>query len=284
MNNGTENSTDNSYNAQLLCPTLQYNVLSLLVAANAINLILGVPSNGYILWLMLSRAGGVPTLEFFSLNLAMSEMLFGLANLYSFLLPFHCTLNVQRAMAFFTVFLFIGRPLFQTCICVERYLAVVHPLLLLRYKPLRYRVAWCSVVWLLVLGCGFIFTFVSSFGPVYLQNAVVCLYLFLFSAILYCCLSVLRALKQPGPGEGEKQKGRSNDLKSKAFKVILIITVSMVMTYIPFVIILILHNYISANQFNLSFTVCALIAIMTGFVQPLLYLQRTGKLPCIKSQ
>ncbi|KAJ8397590.1 hypothetical protein AAFF_G00438660 [Aldrovandia affinis] len=33
------------------------------------------------------------------------------------------------------------RPsLFQCCICVERYLAVLHPLTFLRYRPLRYRV------------------------------------------------------------------------------------------------------------------------------------------------
>ncbi|XP_019123823.2 uncharacterized protein LOC109140709 isoform X2 [Larimichthys crocea] len=36
--------------------------------------------------------------------------------------------------------MFISRPIFQSCICLERYLAVVHPTVFLRFKPLRYSV------------------------------------------------------------------------------------------------------------------------------------------------
>ncbi|XP_046731182.1 uncharacterized protein LOC124402280 isoform X4 [Silurus meridionalis] len=34
----------------------------------------------------------------------------------------------------------ISRPLFQCCVCVERYVAVIHPVIFLKYKPLRYRI------------------------------------------------------------------------------------------------------------------------------------------------
>ncbi len=54
-----------------------------------------------------------------------------------------------------TQFLFIltitGRPLFQCLMCVERYLAVVHPVIFLKYKPLRYRVICCTVLlWIFI--------------------------------------------------------------------------------------------------------------------------------------
>jgi hypothetical protein len=34
---------------------------------------------------------------------------------------------------------------FQTFVCVERYLAVVHPVVYLKFKPLKYRVECCDV-------------------------------------------------------------------------------------------------------------------------------------------
>ncbi|CAL8404494.1 unnamed protein product [Boreogadus saida] len=40
-----------------------------------------------------------------------------------------------------------GRPLFQCCICLERYLAVVHPLTFIRFKPLRFRVFCSGLMW-----------------------------------------------------------------------------------------------------------------------------------------
>ncbi len=40
------------------------------------------------------------------------------------------------------------RPLFQCLICVERYLAVIHPVIFLKYKPIRYK--WYL---LLLSGC-----------------------------------------------------------------------------------------------------------------------------------
>ena len=253
---------------------------SFLTAAYAINLILGVPANGFILCLMVTRGRAVMTLEFFSLNLAVSEMLFGLSNICCFISFYHNS-SVFLAFLFFYVFLLFGRPLFQTCICVERYLAVIHPVLFLRLKPLKYRVACCSVVWLLLLGLGFIDTFMDASDTKGIPYLAVSLYVVLFSVNLFCCFSVLRALRKPGPGEGEREKGRSSDPKMKAFKVILVITVSTIICYLPFVIIIILKSYITMWVFHISYTISSVIAIITGFVHPFLYLHRAGKIPCM---
>ncbi len=49
----------------------------------------------------------------------------------------------QSINIFLFGFAMTGHPLFQCLICVERYLAVVHPVTFLKFKPLRYRVI-CS--------------------------------------------------------------------------------------------------------------------------------------------
>lgn len=49
----------------------------------------------------------------------------------------------------FGMFNVIGCPLLLTCMCIERYLAVVRPVLYLKARRWEYRVAVSSVVWLL---------------------------------------------------------------------------------------------------------------------------------------
>ncbi|CAL8363619.1 unnamed protein product [Gadus morhua 'NCC'] len=48
------------------------------------------------------------------------------------------------------VLIWFGRPLFQCSICVERYLAVVHPLTFIRFKPLRFRVVCSGLMWIAI--------------------------------------------------------------------------------------------------------------------------------------
>ena len=118
----------------------------ILTASYAINIILGLPTNVYILWLILTGAGGTMASEFFSLNLTLSEIIFCLFNAFSMSDLYIQSDFVNKASHFSFGFVFSGRPLFQCCICLERYLAVVHPVVFLKYKPLRYRVGCCSVV------------------------------------------------------------------------------------------------------------------------------------------
>ncbi|XP_029905168.1 P2Y purinoceptor 2-like [Myripristis murdjan] len=252
----------------------------LYVVIHTVNLLLCFPSNAFILWLMVTRAGRVNASEFFSLNLTVSELLYGLSNICAFISVFYNVVSVAVASAFFSVFLFMGRPLFQTCICVERYIAVVHPVLFLQLKTLKYRVVCCAAVWLLVLGAC-IMQVLTLNNLILAQRCYIGVYLLLFSVKLFCCLSVLRALRKPGPGTGGRDKEGSDKVKMKSFKVLLIITVSTVLTYLPFIITFTLYGFISQEGVFASFGTCAFFAVMTGFVHPFLYLHRMGKLPCI---
>ncbi len=112
--------------------------------------------------------------------------------------------------------LITGRPLFQSLICVERYLAVVHPVTFLEYKPLRYRVICCTAAWIFIFGsCLFcMFSFLSYTVNIYIWFYSLQYVLYL-SIQLFCLVAVLRALKQSGPGErGRERGGKPHEEKS----------------------------------------------------------------------
>jgi hypothetical protein len=219
--------------------------------------------------------------EFFALNLAVSEILYSLCAVFVFVYIHLPIPPILALLTFFSGFISHGRPLFQCCICFERYLAVVHPVFFLKYRPLRYKVGCSGLVWLVLFGFCFTFLLVKD-HQIVICYVSLCEVLVLLSFMLFCCLSVLRALKQPGPGEGEIEREGTNKMKMRAFKIILIITVSMMANHLPWVMVLPFIGVLDSGQFFYAKYVCLYISVVSGFVQPLLYLHRAGKLPCIR--
>ena len=249
-------------------------------AAYSINLFLGLPTNLYGLWLIVTGAGGLVASDFFTLNLAVSEILFCLNCLLNiFYMYFQINGSVLKVIGFCTGFISTGRPLFQCSVCVERYLAVVHPVTFLKYKPLRYRVGCSGLVWLMVLGSCFVH--VLNEFQLAINYFILGLNLVVFSVMLFCCLAVLRALKRPGPGEGDREREGIN-MKMRAFRIIVIIMVAMLMSYFTIIVAIPLQNFLEDNKLGLSFSICFSIVVVFGFVQPLLYLHRVGKLACFR--
>ncbi len=217
--------------------------------------------------------------EIFNLNLSVCEIMFCLSSLLSLLIKdilFTPLAKLSPGRAF------TGRPLFQCLICAERYLAVVHPVTFLKYKPLRYRVICCTAAWIIViascLSC--MLSIISKKFYIYSCFFSMELLFFLFIQ-LFCCVAVLRALKQSGLGERRREREEENPIKKRAFYLILITTVNMVLMHVPYTIsgvFTALTQYVSVLWF-ISF-ICFMVA---GLVQPVLYLHRTGRLFCLRS-
>ncbi|XP_057215752.1 C-C chemokine receptor type 8-like [Triplophysa rosa] len=244
----------------------------------AINFLVGVPTHSYVIWLIVTGRGILS--EFFFLNVSVCELgnclncLFFVLNMW--------TSRLFVIECFLKGLVITGRPLFQCLMCVERYLAVVHPVTFLKYKPLRYRVICCTAAWIICLSSCFLcmFTLDAQYA-VYVWILTMQLLVFLFIK-LFCLSAVLRALKRSGPGERGRERGEENHMKRRAFYLILITTVTTVLTYGPITITgffyIVTHNYVDRPEVWLSGYLCFVLA---GFVQPVLYLQRTGKISSV---
>lgn len=242
----------------------------------SMNFLLGLPINSYILCQIILETG--LTSEFFTFNLALCEIIYCLKSPLLLLKMYAINGTLEPLMEFFEGFLGMGRPLFQTCICVERYLAVIHPVLFLRYKPLRYRLACSAIAWLVVLGCCVISMKLYYFA----FNVYMVLYVILFLVKLLCSLMILRTLRNAGPGDGKTDRERTNQIKMRAFKIITVIMVSTVVNYISLLLLVPLQNIVPESKFRLTVAICISVSIFTGLTQPFLYLHRAGKLSCLK--
>lgn len=119
--------------------------------------VLGLAGNlfvlGYFLW---TRTATAPA-NVFLVNLAIIDLLFVLT--LPFRIAYHVLHNdwlLGEVLCKITGCLFFanlyGSSLFLTCICLERYVAVVHPLWHLQFRQPRYRVVAAVVVWAVLVG------------------------------------------------------------------------------------------------------------------------------------
>ncbi len=158
-----------------------------------------------MIWLIVTGTGNGLAAEIFNLNLAACEIFIWFESVLS-----QFTYEVEFldiVVNFLDGLTVTGRPLFQCLMCVERYLAVVHPVTFLKYKPLRYRVICSVIVWVANLVSGGIISIPSTSSSVYFGVLFVQFFLF-FCIQLFCLVTVLRALKQSGPGERREEKTR----------------------------------------------------------------------------
>ncbi|XP_067341729.1 chemokine XC receptor 1-like [Channa argus] len=256
--------------------TYFYNGITGLLACNVF---VSLHANVYIVWQRVYGAGGAVVSELFALNLAVSEIIFCLSSLYV-MIQIVLKKTMSTAMLVLQCFIqlmFISRPVFQSCICLERYLAAVHPTTYLRVKPLRYRLLCCVLDWLLVLLYSIVPTFTLSntqSACLVMSNSLLFLLLMLF-----CGVRVLFLLRQPGPSD----RGGHHRMKRKAFKVIVINLVFTSSTQLLRVFLL-GPTLLCASQLILMQIMLVVMAIniISGYITPLLLLHRAGKMPCIK--
>ncbi|KAA0719816.1 hypothetical protein E1301_Tti011757 [Triplophysa tibetana] len=254
-------------------------VTRLEICVYLINLLFSLPTHSYVMRLIVTGAGSGIVSEFFILNLSACEIGICL-NSFIFVLSMWLR-SLSKFEPFLIGFSNTGRPLFQSLMCVERYLAVIHPVTFLKYKPLRYRVMCCTAAWIFCLSSCFLCMFAIDLQyAVYVWFLTMQLLFFLFVK-LFCLSAVLRALKQSGPGERGREE--ENHMKKRAFYLILITTVTTVLMFGPMTITgfyyIVKGIYVDSPVVWLSGILCFTLA---GFVEPVLYLQRTGKFSCFR--
>ncbi|XP_071281331.1 proteinase-activated receptor 3 [Agelaius tricolor] len=292
-NKCTSKKSNDSTLTEVSNTTLEYLTSSLstkLIPAVYLSaLLLGVPSNAIILWMLLFRIRSVCTAVLYT-NLAVSDLLFCI--ILPFKIAYHINGNnwvfgetmCRAAMAVFYGNMYCS-ILLLTCISVSRYLAIVHPFTYKSLPKRAYAIAACAAVWAIVFfymlplaitqqsyyvkqldiyTCHDVHSAcetVSSFQFYYYGSLAVFGFLIPLATIVFCYVSIIRTLKT-----------------HEWFwyvKVSLLILTIFAICFVPSNIILIIHhiNYYYYNTDRLySFYLIALcLSSLNSCLDPFLY-------------
>lgn len=260
--------------------------LSIALAMGAVKITFIFPLCTFILYLGHQRwrqrhsFNSVSHSDLFTFNLAAMEMFWVIG-----FLCYACG-NYSQSLALITVGIssctitYYGEMFFSMLTCIERYLAVVHPVTYLglrNTRGIRIRNKATACVWLLSLA---IMTVYSVLPYDYLVVAVVPLLIVCIAVISFCSVCVACILVRPGPGEGSGDRGQGSQSKQRALHTIVTISGVVWLWFVGSLVSIALNKLplldesivclvtINVSWFNLP----------TSMASPLLYLHKTGKL------
>ncbi|XP_061118031.1 proteinase-activated receptor 3-like [Conger conger] len=232
-----------------------------------INMFLGIPANLMVLWLLHKNKGDSSSSDIFILHLAILDTFFCLIPPLEFANIVFLTTDTTWYVLRFFYGVKDSSPLFLSCICLDRYMAVLHPITFTELKDRSHRTVCIAVVWLVTL----IYAAAKCVGNIpNFEKVFTVLILAAFAFMLFCNVSILHALRQSGPGRDEM-----HPVKKRAFKIVFIILALIVFNYFPPVALFPFQEYFSHDEFY-----CYVHPIAFGFmdisssIQPVLYLSR----------
>lgn len=155
----------------------------------------------------------------------------------------------------------------QVCICLDRYTAVVHPVLFSGVRDNRIRTGISIVVWGLILAYA-----VSKciLGAKSVNGVFSGAILFTFAVMVFCNVSVMWVLRRTVAGNGVR-----HPVKQKAFKMVLTILAIIVVNYLPPVALMPFASYYTFVEFHCQIRISVFsIMDLSCSIEPLLYLTK----------
>lgn len=227
--------------------------------------------------------------DFFTYNLVLIELIFIFGFTITFI-GFHTNLNMMIMLGMNTYpIIFTAHLLFHTLTCVERHLAVVHPVTYLGLRTTygtRIRNFTVAFVWLLCFAA--IYLMYISFSMV----IIIVSYCFVPTALIimfYCSISILCTLIHPKPGEGVGGvRQRADPIKLRAFCTITLILGVLLCRFGGNLLVAVLLTSVKTGDMERCSVLMPdlIFSPPCSLVLPLLFLHKTGKLKCcqIKSE
>ncbi|MBN3300997.1 lysophosphatidic acid receptor 6 [Amia ocellicauda] len=251
--------------------------------------VLSFLGNGVALGYLLKKWQRSPQAKIFILNLIILDLLFTLC------LPFQITYHVLgntwifgEIMCKISSCLFFGNiyscTLFLTCICVDRYIAVVHPIRYLKLQRPLYRILVSAAIWLLFLFVLF-FVFSKRMTNTFSDGRTACMenfsskswsgrlvtinlltsivgFFIPFSVTLTCYALITKRILLMAQGKQSAQH-----LKKKALGTILLVICVLTLSFLPFHVIQVLHSLARGgvlHSFVLLHFTCGARRVMMG--------------------
>ncbi|XP_028842206.1 G-protein coupled receptor 183-A-like [Denticeps clupeoides] len=240
------------------------------------NLVLGLPANILVIVILIKNRREPSTSDIFLGCLAFMDAYFGLMVPISFINFYHWqSKQGWQALKFSYGVKDTSGPLFLSCICLDRFVAVLFPIAFGQLKHAKYR-ACCSVVVLLLM---FAYSTAKMIGGIpNFEKVFTIEVLATFAWMIVCNISILIALKR-SKGAG---KDEMHPMKKKAFKMVLSILAIIIFNYLPPVVLFPFEDHYPPDAFRCYVQPVgfAFLNISSSF-QPLIYLSRLEKVPLL---
>ncbi|KAL6118216.1 uncharacterized protein ACO6RY_03061 [Pungitius sinensis] len=168
-----------------------------------------------------------------------------------------------------------GQGMFQVLLCVERYVAVVHPVTYLgrRQAPgVRRRDASIACVWLLCLGCPASLSAASVRAKLVFYFCAGAVFLLV---LCVCSIWVLAALARPTPGKVGGRRKLVDQSKRRAFLTILAVMGVLLLRFGGNLLSVVVYNVVPGGCVTLLLTSC--FSHPGTLMTCLLFLQQEGK-------
>lgn len=171
-----------------------------------------------------------------------------------------------------------GQTLFHLLTCMERYLAIVHPVTYVGLKQrggVRLRNAFICCVWLLCFGS---LAFMTLSWTYYVLANFFLLILTLV-IVSFCSLLVIRALTHPRPGKVGGNKEPVDQSKQKAISTIVLILLALAIRFLSSMVVQVMNfvnGQASIDLLSLMWS-SMLLSLPSRLVLPLLFLQKAEK-------
>ncbi|XP_026989313.2 hydroxycarboxylic acid receptor 2-like [Tachysurus fulvidraco] len=234
------------------------------------NLALGFPTNMLVMWRIARCKSEASTSDVFIFNLAIVDAFFCLMTPVDLMNRLYLDnwgvwklQNLSYGMKDTT-------PLFFTCICLDRYMAVVHPILFTNIRDNRIRIGITTLVWVMILAYAIT---ESILGIPSVTNVFSSLILTSFFIMVFCNISIIWVLRKSIAG-----KETMNPVKKKAFKMVVILLAIIVFNYLPPVVIMPFGSTFTFFQRHCQISV-SIYSIMdlSSTIDPILYISKTDR-------
>lgn len=242
------------------------------------NLALGFPSNMLVMWLIATRKSEGCTSDVFIFSLAALDAFFCLmtpVDLFNRLYLDHWGIWHLQSFAYGVKDM---APLFLTCICLDRYVAIVHPIMFTNVLNNRIRMGISAFVWMLLLAYSLA---KSLLGALSITEVFSGLILTAFFIMVFCNIAILWVLRRSVAG-----KEVMNPVKKKAFKMVLILLAIIVVNYLPPVSLMPFAATYTFVQLNCQISVSVFsIMDLSSTIEPILYISKMDRLnscSCLK--
>lgn len=244
---------------------------------------------GFQRWRHQHSAPAVMTMthsDFFTYNMMILEILGVLGSLFQIVYSYTFNDTILMLVEYLFSVMLHGQSFFHVLTCLERYLAVVHPITywhLRESQGIKIRNISTVSVWLLCFGWVAVeHLYCANFHAVpFFCYSGICI-----SVISFCCLSVIHGLTRPGPGEVGGNKERLDQSKQKASHMIMAIMGVLLLRFVGILIYFVIDRKSSVDTKGLCMPLSLVfwLTVPSSLVIPLLFLHRAGKLSCYRKK